>query len=339
VVRATASETRKRIAQYYHEEEHYSEIRIDLSPRSYIPEIVLNSPPRPAPVVSAPPVQPVAAEFSHWKTRLPWMILAVMLCAGAAGIWGIGKTQPERTALDRFWGPMTDAAGTIMICIGQRAFVAPNAELSARENSALARAGDTPAAAGLVTLSQLYYMGSENIAVADARTLARLAGVLSVKGKDFRILGGSSTTYGDLRNHPVILIGGLNNDWTLRLMGSLRFRLDRNGEQFWIRDRNQPEKKDRVLDFGMPYMKLATDYALITRVRESSTERTVVVAAGLAGFGTMAAGEFLSDPKYMEDAVKGAPEGWERRNLQFVLATDVIRGNSGPPRVLERYYW
>src|ERR1700735_3941642 len=38
VVRVTIAEIRKRIAQYYHDEEHDSEIRIELQPGRYAPE-------------------------------------------------------------------------------------------------------------------------------------------------------------------------------------------------------------------------------------------------------------------------------------------------------------
>ena len=38
IVRSTAGEIRKRIAQYYHESGHESEIRIDLPSGSYVPE-------------------------------------------------------------------------------------------------------------------------------------------------------------------------------------------------------------------------------------------------------------------------------------------------------------
>ena len=38
IVRATAGEIRKRIAQYYHEQGHEAEIRIELLPGSYVPE-------------------------------------------------------------------------------------------------------------------------------------------------------------------------------------------------------------------------------------------------------------------------------------------------------------
>jgi hypothetical protein len=60
---------------------------------------------------------------------------------------------------------------------------------------------------------------------------------------------------------------------------------------------------------------------------------------GLWGYGTLAAGEFLSDPKYMEILNRQAPAGWQKKNLQIVLSTEVIKGSSGPPRVLASYSW
>ena len=43
VVRVTAGKVRERIAQYYHEPEHYQELRIDLPPGSYIAEFICQS--------------------------------------------------------------------------------------------------------------------------------------------------------------------------------------------------------------------------------------------------------------------------------------------------------
>ena len=77
---------------------------------------------------------------------------------------------------------------------------------------------------------------------------------------------------------------------------------------------------------------------LRARLLDPTTGRIVVVAAGLTGYGTLAAGEFLSDPVYMEAAARLAPEHWENKNFQLVLATRVINGNSGPPQVVDRDY-
>jgi hypothetical protein len=60
---------------------------------------------------------------------------------------------------------------------------------------------------------------------------------------------------------------------------------------------------------------------------------------GLTGFGTIAAGEFLTDPIYLEALAKSAPRGWERKNMQLLLTTRVIHGTSGPPRILDAHFW
>jgi hypothetical protein len=41
----------------------------------------------------------------------------------------------------------------------------------------------------------------------------------------------------------------------------------------------------------------------------------------------------------MELLAKKAPEGWERKNVQIVITTQVINRHSGPPRVVAVHYW
>jgi hypothetical protein len=36
---------------------------------------------------------------------------------------------------------------------------------------------------------------------------------------------------------------------------------------------------------------------------------------------------------------KQMPKNWEHKNIQLVLATKVIGGISGPPRVVDKYVW
>ena len=54
------------------------------------------------------------------------------------------------------------------------------------------------------------------------------------------------------------------------------------------------------------------------------TERMV----GLTGYGTIAAGEFLTHPAYLDGISAKAPPNWEHKNLQIVIATQVINGKS-----------
>jgi hypothetical protein len=252
------------------------------------------------------------------------------------------KPWAPRTALDRFWAPVLESSSTVLFCIGQRAFLASAQEPFQSPNPDIPLVSKTRAdSTAPITLSDLYYMGSQNVALHDVRTLGRLAGLLHTKGKSYRILGQSSTSFADLRDGPVILVGAFNNDWTMRLTGSspMRFSFEREGTVSWIRDRQNPTHRDHPVNFDTPYLNLTEDFAVISRVLDPTTDRMVVIAAGLTGYGTIAAGEFLTDPGYMETAAKQAPENWDHKNMQLIIATKVINGNSGPPRVVDRYFW
>jgi len=346
VVRATAGEIRKRIAQYYHSQEHHAEIQIDLSPGSYVPEF---GPPEPhsSPPASSPnsiALDPLPSPALHkhvpvWRRKPIYLAIGVLAGLLVAGFWF--KPWLPRSALDRFWMPVLESPNSVLLCVGQRSFMALSQEprqpinddiqhiSSARKDNA-----ERP-----VTLGELYYLGSQNVALHDAQTLGRLAGLLQSKAKPFRILGENSASFADLREGPVVLVGAFDNGWTLRLTVPMRFSFERDGRKLRIRDRQNPARKEFTVDTDIPYMNLTEDYAIISRVLEPTTERVIVVAGGLMGYGTIAAGEFLTDPSYLASAVKQAPANWERKNMQFLIATKVINGISGPPRLVEQYFW
>ena len=54
--------------------------------------------------------------------------------------------------------------------------------------------------------------------------------------------------------------------------------------------------------------------------------------AGLWGYGTLAAGRFLTDPQYMQDFCKRTGFKLDKNNMQIVIGTEVIQGNPGRPR-------
>ena len=70
-----------------------------------------------------------------------------------------------------------------------------------------------------------------------------------------------------------------------------------------------------------------------------TVEQTVVIVAGINRFGTRAAVEMVTDETYFAEALRGAPPDWRRKNMQIVLSTKVMSGESGPPQVLARYFW
>jgi hypothetical protein len=53
----------------------------------------------------------------------------------------------------------------------------------------------------------------------------------------------------------------------------------------------------------------------------------------------VAAGEFLTQPGDMEAIESRAPRNWAGQNMEIVLSTEIIDGNSSPPKVVATYFW
>src|SRR5579884_1280712 len=321
VVRTAAGAIRKRIAQYYHEPGREHELRIDLPTGSYVPEFRFAVPVQ-ASAAAAPAHGPATAKAPHRAGHLGWLL--VVGVALAAVSFAIPKEWPRDTALDRFWKPVLEAPGQVLLCIGQPRQPAPPPQ------------SDTP-----LTVSELHFRANQNVALSDALTLSRLVGILQARGKAYRVRGETFTNFADLRDGPVILIGAFNNDWTQRVTAPLRFAFDRDPStgMHWITDRRKPSVRAWAVNMRTPYASLSEDYAIVARVLDPTTERLVVVAAGVEKDGTVAAGEFLTNPVFMEQMARLAPAGWESKNIEIVIATKVINGNSGPPRVLAVNVW
>jgi len=191
------------------------------------------------------------------------------------------------------------------------------------------------------TQSEVYELSTQHVALSDTTTLSRLAGFLTTRGRSYRIQGSAFTSLTDLREGPVILVGAFTNPWTMKLTRQLRFSFKRSSAEplSWIQDGLHPERRKWTLDWSQPYQVDTQDYALVSRLRHPDTDRVVLIVAGMGKYGTIAAGEFLTDHDYMDAFARTAPAGWESMNVQIVLATNVIKGSSGPPRVLESYFW
>ncbi len=334
VVRTTAGEIRKRIAQFYHEAGHEHEVRIDMPAGSYMPEFHF-----PAVKPETTTVAVTTAELTQPSRRilhLPWILFAVPWVL-LLGLWLKPWMRPS--GLDQFWKPVLISRQPVLLCAGQRARLSYSPSIPADVDPEGLPSGTKDPAPGTATLYQLYMLGFQNVALPEFTTVSRLAGLLQSKGEEFRVRGELSTTFEDLRQGSVVLIGAFNNDWTMRLTGSMRYTFERNGADFSIRDRHDPGHTKWKVNYATPYLALTEDFALISRVLDPTTGRMVVVAGGLAGFGTVAAGELLTNPEFFRAVQDQAPGEWLNKNIQIVLSTKVFSGNSGPPRVLAVHSW
>ena len=70
----------------------------------------------------------------------------------------------------------------------------------------------------------------------------------------------------------------------------MRFSFARDNDVFWIKDLQNPSRKDRAVNYTMPYLQVTEDYALISRVLEPTTERMVVLAGWLLFFPPLSTG-------------------------------------------------
>jgi hypothetical protein len=331
-VRSAMAEIRKRLAQYYQSDANV-ELRIEVVPGSYTPQFRraeeerTYASPLSAPVHISPAVQPPAGEPQHRRawTWAKWAVAAGVILAACVG--ALVMTERTRGPFEDFWNPVFSSHAPVLFCIG-------NLEGGKRPPNI------NPVVSPTSSLKDFHNSASEMVNVHDAFVLAKLAGLLQANGRQFQFASQSDATFADLQRGPTILIGLLNNVWTERLLSNLRFTVDQpTPDKVTIRDRNNPANNDWSIDYGTPYLNVTRDYALVLRVVDPKTEQIVVAAAGITLFGTTAAGDFLSSPQELRKLNAIAPPGWQKKNMEIVLSTDVIRGSSGPPRIVAAQFW
>jgi len=333
VVRSAAREVRKRLFQYYRENDCCPLI-IDLLPGSYIPQFrwaeelparsaatpVSDQGPRvPLPVPGAP------VSWVRWSRK---RILASMLILTLSlASWGVVFLLHRRDPFEAFWRPVLSSRAPVLLCIG-------NLE------GGLGSLGQQPNLSSTLSINDFHNSPFETVNVYDVSTITKFARLLGSKGQRFEFKSQSDATFTDLQNGPAILVGLENNNWTERLVSGLRFTVEHpNSTRVIIRDRKNPSSQDWSVDYAAPYLGLTRDYALVLRVADPKTEQTVVVAAGITVFGTYAAGDLLTNKSEMKKLAAIAPQGWEKKNMELVLSTDVIRGRSGPATIVAAQFW
>jgi len=324
IVRSVAGEVRRRLAQYYMQCEPDSGIRIDLLAGSYVPQFRLMQE-QPAPAVPAVPIlNPVDVEP---RTRIwPWRTIAMAAaacCVLAAAILIAGRAGNRLTPLERFWQPVYSSSSPVLLCV-------PGG----------GSGPDAPEAEQPKTVIEFALAPSRRIHHYDAMVLASVTGLLQANGKAYKLLNRASTTsFRDLQSGPFVLIGSMNNEWSLRLIRDFRFSFSRSAAGARVTDKQNPSNEAWHVDPNTPIEQLNRDYAIVSRFRDPQTEQTAVILAGIGPWGSLASGEFVTNPEYMRKLAGLAPANWQHKNLQVVISTDVIHGSSGPPNVIATHFW
>jgi hypothetical protein len=337
IVRVTAAEIRKRIAQYYQEPGHADELRISLPSGSYIPHFVWPQPETaemPDNPALVPSIRTIETDTNRELARVDrpgrtrsqaiigfaWKSAMLGLLLLAAG-WFWMRSRPS--SLDRFWAPVLDARDSVVVC-----FPRSQVETITLRNAA------SPEEV------QRFQEPMSALTVDDLQPIVSIAGLLDMRRQRYNLMGSDVATLTDLRQGPAIFVGAFDNAWTLRVTRGLRYRFGNDAEMkhFWIEDTQSPARWQ--IDRGV---QVATnnyrDYAIVARFVDASTGRIAVVSAGIARGGTVAAGEFLTQPANMERLKALAPKNWNGQNMEFVLSTEIIDGRSAPPTIEKTYFW
>jgi hypothetical protein len=360
IVRYTAGEVRKRLSLYYHELDRKPLIQISLPAGSYIPEFLHSqdssedgtkplTSSASAPLVRSesihdplgatqtsdsllpwPPensgllpnrmteVQPAAApgQMRAFNRRSVWLGIGTTLVIAmlAAAGWRYHAAIP-RTPLEDFWAPLLRDQRTVLVCSGGVVF--KNGNFS-----------------GVITAGKDidYPFVSSQI----ASSIARVSGIVERHGATIDLQFSASTPLTQLREQPVVLLGGYNNQWTMRLLDPLPFHFASEPDE-WIVDRAQP-LLHWTRDKSQPYSS-ADDYALVARFRDSTTDSWILVLAGLGRNGTEAAAQFVTSPRYMQLLRSQVGSDFSNRDVEALLKVSVIEGKTGAPSILAVREW
>jgi hypothetical protein len=340
IVRVTATEIRKRIAQYYQEPGHETELRLSLPSGSYVPQFhwpqapkqnestemaaVVNLPPPVLVEAWAAPIAEVPVRRRLWRPATGIVLVAflALLCGGAAFLWHSAQPSP----FDFFWGPVVITNEPVLFCV---------ADQSAYPMIALRDAADP-------SRKTLLKDDLTAIVIDDLIPVVRVAALLQSHGKKFTLKGEGGTNLTDLRGGPTVFIGAFDNAWTLRLTNSLRYHFanDPAMTEFRIVDSTEAAHPGWVIN---RLQQMTTnnyrDFAIVARFTDNTTGKLAVVAAGVGRGGTMVAGEYLTDSGNLAQLQRAAAGAGNKKNMEFVLSTQMIDGEPGTPKVEASYFW
>ena len=357
IVRVTIAEIRKRIAQYYHEPAHQSEMRIEMLSGHYAPEFRPHQAPSELQPWSTPAGLPPAR--SERRSVLSTATLAAqlrktrrlsgakryILSAAAVLIAVIGcgllwnETHPS--ALTEFWQPILATRRTILFCIPTPSVMVEGATPFAADGSI--KVAPTPGAlvAGNHDSSFLDHEDlGENVVFSDVLAVLGISNYFATQNRDTRARLGTVTTLDDLRQGPGVLIGGLDNPWTLRALAHQRYKFFGNEQrEFWITDTKNPQQRDWELKLDTPYSAVQHDYAIIARIHDEDTGQLEVIVAGIGMSATAAAGALLVDPKQLDELRRRVGPGFGTHDFEAVLSTDVVNGMAANPKIVAVSVW
>jgi hypothetical protein len=177
---------------------------------------------------------------------------------------------------------------------------------------------------------------SPNLSFEDTNIAVHLASQIERHGAHDQLVSSLEAELDELRTEPSILIGALDNIWTMRLTRTLPFVFEEaaNHRMGRIIDTSSGGKSWDV-DIDLPHARISHDYGILARFTSQLTGQPAIVVAGISSQGTQAAGELLSSPGF--DSIRSVAQ--RGKNFEVVIEVDAIDGHAGRPQIVASKVW
>lgn len=358
IVRVTANEVRKRIGQFYQESKATHPVQIDLPRGSYVPEFKIHPASHGSeaetnassdsvhsdahagtpllqaasvPVSSHEPVSTLISQMPNVakaprKFGLRWGPLVLLLLALGIGavLFGLLNRRAQSNSPE-LWKAFLQSKAPVLVCLGTH-------------DLPISKTAFAPGTEDVV-------MRTETIPIDDATVLTSMAKSLAGQGIQFRLVAAEHTSLTDLEAQPVILIGAIDNKWTLQLTQDLRYRIlvdfplgPDKPPVASITDSQQPASAVWKIDFSVPLSAWKSDYAIVARENDATIGVPVLIEAGLGNTGSLAASGLIASGELTRE-LENDQSCQGKSNFEAVIGTEIIDSRPGPPHILRITCW
>jgi len=325
IVRAKVNEVRRRLAQYFNDAGAAARVRIEVPVGSYSPEFQWISPP--------------AGQDATPRRRGSAVLLGVgiaLLALAGLGLYAL-LNRPVR-GFDAFWQPFLESPKTVTLCVAHpkvyNIFGREVDELVLAYKPGAAQPPDTRPRPerrySVVIIPEPYNF----VGIGDAHAVAYLFGLFQSRKKASLIRRGNEMSFTELRSTPSVLIGG--SQWAASLMRELRYVVN-PGLTIFDQKEGKVLASLGTLPKGLPDSYV--DYAIVSRLIRSRTGEPLLGLVGLSHYGTMAAGELVSNKTALERSLREV-NGWSpEKNCQIIIRINVLIRAPEQPEVVASYIW
>jgi len=295
VVRVAAGEVRRRLAQYFSEHPE-APVRIDLPVGSYAAEFHFSSAPihensrdhllEPDQTLLADPrPAPERVEaVKHSKTAtsyltIPLAVAVVLLMVAGLVFWALRRADPARN----FW--------QVLLPNGQPAMILPGKIPNYTPGVGVAQQlGNNP-----------NFYARSVLSLEDAIVLTRACNFFREYRHECNITEASTLQLENITGKSLVLIGGFNNVWMMKLLAPLPYQL-----QYYGGTLTNPTGTRAIVEHkptgntplwttreGAAGQQAVIDYVILARFHSDITDSMVVAIAGLHPPGTLSGAEYL----------------------------------------------